>query len=155
MIVHDSASLQQAVFLEQSALMAFMNPEDPYYLKARSLFFDLDDMDRHLATTNYVIFETHQWLRNHFDYSDAQFFLNTMEKAVQQGVLTIVPGTPELERESKRLIIDFPNYRFSLTEAMTAVVMLSCQMKRIFTFNPNYSFLPKLDREIKVLPSIL
>ncbi|AFH61924.1 type II toxin-antitoxin system VapC family toxin [Paenibacillus caseinilyticus] len=154
MSVLDTDGLGQTVFLEQSALMAFMNPEDPYYLKARTLFYDMDDMDRRLATTNYVVFETHQWLRNHFDYSDAQIFLNTMDKAAQKGVLTIIPSSPELEQEAKRLIIDFPNYQFSLNEALTAVVMLSYQMKRIFTFNPNYSFLPKMDREIKVLPSM-
>ncbi|AEI41180.1 type II toxin-antitoxin system VapC family toxin [Paenibacillus mucilaginosus] len=154
MSVLDTDGLGQTVFLEQSALMAFMNPEDPYYLKARTLFYDMDDMDRRLATTNYVVFETHQWLRNHFDYSDAQIFLNTMDKAAQKGVLTIIPSSPELEQEAKRLIIDFPNYQFSLSEALTAVVMLSYQMKRIFTFNPNYSFLPKMDREIKVLPSM-
>ncbi|CAG7642606.1 type II toxin-antitoxin system VapC family toxin [Paenibacillus allorhizosphaerae] len=150
----DHVNYPQAIFLEQSALTAFMNPEDPYYLKARSLFFDLDDMDRQLVTTNNVLFDTHQWLRNHFDYADAQFFLNTMDKAVQKGVLTVISGRPELEQEAKRLILEFPNYQFSLTEALIAVVMLTYQMKRIFTFNPNYAFLSKLDREIKVIPSV-
>ncbi|ALS22900.1 MULTISPECIES: type II toxin-antitoxin system VapC family toxin [Paenibacillus] len=154
MILHNDANLKQDIFLEQSALMAFMNPEDPYYLKARTIFFDIHDLDRRLATTNYVIFETHQWLRNHFDFADAQFFLNTIDKAVQQGVLTVIPGSPELEQESKRLILDFPKSQFSLNEAMTAVVMLSYQLKRIFTFNPNYAFLTTLDREIRLLPSM-
>ncbi|TVY11460.1 type II toxin-antitoxin system VapC family toxin [Paenibacillus cremeus] len=154
MNTHEEATYPQAIFLEQTALTAFMNPNDPYYLKARALFFELDDMDRHLVTTNYVLFDTHQWLRNHFDYADAQVFLNTMDKAVQQGVLTVLSGRPELEQESKRLILDFPSYQFSLTEALTAVVMLSYQMKRIFTFNPNYTFLSKLDRDIKVIPSV-
>ncbi|UUZ79603.1 hypothetical protein LJK88_31405 [Paenibacillus sp. P26] len=154
MQIHEEIQYSQAVFLEQTALAAFMNPDDPYYLKARALFYDLDDLDRKLVTTNYVLFDTHQWSRNHFDYADAQIFLNTMDKAVQQGVLTIISGRPELEQESKRLILDFPNYQFSLSEAMTAVVMLSYQIKRIFTFNPSYGFLPKLDREIKVMPSI-
>ncbi|MEK8132783.1 hypothetical protein WMW72_33375 [Paenibacillus filicis] len=152
---HDQAYLGQAVFLEQSAWMAFMNPEDPYYLKARSLFYDLNDLDRPLATTNYVVFETHQWLRNHFDYADAQIFLNTIDKAMQQGNLTIIPGGSELEHESKRLLLEYPDYRFSLNEALTAVVLLHYRMKRIFTFNPNYSFLSRLDREIKVIPSIV
>lgn len=153
MSVHEELNLSQAVFLEQTALAAFMNPEDPYYLKARGLFYDLDDLDRTFVTTNYVLFETHQWLRNHFDYTDAQIFLNTMDKAVQQGVLTVLPGRPELEQEAKRLLLDFPSYQFSLSEALTAVVMLSYQIKRIFTFNPSYSFLPKLDREVKLMPT--
>ncbi|TMV50069.1 hypothetical protein FE783_10925 [Paenibacillus mesophilus] len=144
----------QSVFLEQSAWMAFMNPEDPYYLQARSMFYELDDLDRPLSTTNYVLFETHQWLRNHFDYADAEMFLNTVDKAVQQNVLTVIPGGPDLEREARRLLIEYPDCRFSLNEALNAVVLLHHRMKRIFTFNPNYAFLSRIDREIKVLPSI-
>lgn len=143
-----------AVFLEQSAWMAFMNPEDPYYLQARSVFYELHDLDRPLATTNYVLFETHQWLRNHFDYADAEMFLNTVDKAVQQNVLIVIPGGPELEREARRLLIEYPDSRFSLNEALTVVILLHFRMKRLFTFNPNYGYLPRIDRDIKVLPSI-
>lgn len=143
----------QAVFVEQTAWMAFMDPTDSFYLQARSLFFELHDLERPLATTNSVIFETHQWLRNHFDYADAQMFLNTVDKAVQQNVLTLIPGGPELEREARRLLVEYPDCRFSLNEALNAVVLLHYQVKRLFTFNPNYSFMYKLDRNIRLFPS--
>lgn len=151
---HEQTSPAYSVFLDQSAWMAFMNPEDPYYLKARSLFYELHDLDRPLSTTNYVVFETHQWLRNHFDFADAQMFLNTVDKAEQMGILTIIPGGPELEREARRLLTEYQDCRFSLNEALTAVVLLHYRIRRIFTFNPNYSFLTRLDRDIKVLPSV-
>ncbi|GAA3406347.1 type II toxin-antitoxin system VapC family toxin [Paenibacillus hodogayensis] len=144
----------KSVFVEQSAWMAFMNPEDPFYLQARSMFFELHDLERPLSTTNSVLFETHQWLRDEFDYADAQMFLNTVDKAVQQSALTLIPGSPELEQEARRLLLEYPDCRFSLNEALNAVVVLHHGMKRVFTFNSNYAFLSRIDRDIKVLPSL-
>ncbi|GAA4877414.1 hypothetical protein GCM10023310_66680 [Paenibacillus vulneris] len=150
----EQTHLAQAVYVDQTAFMSFMNPQDPYYSKARTLFLDLDDMDRTLITTNYVLFDTHQWLRNQFGFQQAQFFLETVEQAVQKGVLTVISGCSEFEQESKRLLVDCPDLQLSLNEAVTAVVMITYQIKRIFTFNPSYAFLPKLDSSIKVMPSV-
>ncbi|MCS7461969.1 hypothetical protein N0M98_17670 [Paenibacillus doosanensis] len=150
----DQTNYGQAVFLDRTAFMAFMNPHDPYYSKARTLFLDLDDLDRALVTTNYVIFDTHQWLRNQYGFQQAQFFLETVDQAVHKGTLAIISGSPEFEQESKRLLTDCPDLQLSLNEAVTAVVMLTYQIKRIFTFNPSYAFLPKLDSAIKIMPSV-
>ncbi|MCR8631721.1 type II toxin-antitoxin system VapC family toxin [Paenibacillus radicis (ex Xue et al. 2023)] len=151
---HEQINLEQAVFVDQSALTSFMDPQASYYSKARSIFIDLDDLDRNLVTTNYVMFDTHQWLRNSYGFEHAQFFLDTMETAAAQSKLTVISGRPEFENESKRLIMDCPDLQLSLSEAVTAVVMITYQIKRIFTFNPSYAFLPKLDSRIKVLPSL-
>ncbi|MDF2963549.1 MAG: hypothetical protein K0S39_5284 [Paenibacillus sp.] len=151
---HEEVNFGQAVFVDQTAFTSFMDPQDSFYSKARSLFLDLDDLDRTLVTTNYVMFDTHQWLRNRFGFEHAQFFLETMEKAAAGSKLEIISGRPEFEHESKRLIVDCPDLQLSLSEAVTAVVMITYQIKRIFTFNPSYAFLPKLDSNIKVMPSM-
>ncbi|MEF3301981.1 type II toxin-antitoxin system VapC family toxin [Paenibacillus sp. GYB003] len=150
---HEQPRPSHTVFVEQSAWMAFMNPDDPYYLQARNVFYEMHDLERSLSTTNYAVFETHRWLRDQFDYADATMFLNTVDKAVQQNVLTIIPGSPELETEAKRLLMEYPDCRFSLDEALNAVVLLHYRIKRLFAFNPNYSFLSRIDRDIKVFPS--
>lgn len=150
----DPINFEQAVFVDQTAFTSFMDPQSTHYSKARSLFLDLDDLDRTLVTTNYILFETHQWLRNKYGFEHAQYFLETMEKASAKSKLTIISGRPEFENESKRLIVDCPDLQLSLSEAMTAVVMITYRIKRIFTFNPSYAFLPKLDTKIKVLPSL-
>ncbi|OXM87749.1 type II toxin-antitoxin system VapC family toxin [Paenibacillus rigui] len=142
------------IFVDLTAFTAFMNSSDPYYVKARTLFLDLDDLDRSLITTNYVVFDTHQWLRNSYGFQQAQFFLETIEQSVRNGNLTVISGSPEFENESKRLITDCPDLQLSLSEALTAVVMITYQIRRIFTFNPSYAFLPKMDPGIKVIPSI-
>jgi predicted nucleic acid-binding protein len=145
---------QTAVFVDLSAFTSFMDPNDPFYAKARSFFLDLDDLDRPLITTNYVIIETHQWLRNNYGYEHAQLFLESIEQAITKDMLTILSGSPEFEHESKRLLTDCPDLQLSLSEALTAVVLITYRMKRIFTFNPSYAFLSRLDAGIRVMPSM-
>jgi predicted nucleic acid-binding protein len=151
---NEAPDLRQAVFLDQTALTSLMDDKDTYHSRSRAIFLDLDDLERPLITTNYVVFDTHQWLRNRYGYDHAQFFLDIMDQAAAKGVLRIISGSPELEQESKQLINSCPDLRLSLSEALTAVVMLSYQVKRIFTFDPSYAFLPRLDAAIKVMPSI-
>lgn len=152
MLAHIGEKLQQSVFVDDSAFTAFMNPNDFNYPKARSLFFDLDDLDRHFVTTNYIVFETHQWLRNHYGFEKAQFFLDTVDKSSSLDRLTVISGSAEIESESKQLLIDCPQYKFTLSEAVTAVVMFKFGIRRIFSFKANMAMLSRLNSEIKVIP---
>jgi predicted nucleic acid-binding protein len=146
-------NLQEAIFLDETALAALMNPEDSRYAKARSLFLDLHDLERNFVTTNSIIFDLHEWLRNEYSYQMAEFFLNAMDKAEGKGKLAIISSGPELEGESRRLLMDRPELRFSLSEAFTAVAMTYYQVRRIFTFNRNFMMLANLDKDIKIIPS--
>ncbi|MEW9700406.1 hypothetical protein [Paenibacillus sp. SI8] len=146
-------NIQDAIFLDETALAALMNPEDPRYVKARSLFLDLHDLERNYMTTNSIIFDLHEWLRNAYSYEQAEFFLNAVDKAVSKGKLAVVSSGPEFEGESRRLLMDRPELRFSLSEAFTAVIMSYYQVKRIFTFNRNFKMLATLDKDIRIIPS--
>jgi predicted nucleic acid-binding protein len=150
---NEPTNFKQAVFLDQTALESLIDDQQVHHNRARALFMDLDDLERPLITTNYVVFDTHQWLRNRFGFDHAQFFIDIIDQADAKGIIKIIPGSTELEQESKQLISGCPDLRLSLSEALTAVVMLSYQVKRIFTFNTNYEFLPTLDADIKVMPS--
>ncbi|MNI08104.1 hypothetical protein D3C73_611280 [compost metagenome] len=153
METNPTIAIQDAIFIDDSALLAFMNPENPRYVKARSLFLDLHDLERHYVTTNSIIFDIHDLLRNHYGYQQAEFFLSAIDKAVSAGKLVIISGGTEFETESRRLLLDHPELRFSLSEALTAVVMSYYQITRIFTFNANFSMLASLDKNMKVIPS--
>lgn len=146
-------NIQDTVFLDETALAALMNPEDPRYPKARSLFLDLHDLERNYVTTNSIIVDLHEWLRNEYSYQMAEYFLNAIEKAVGKGKLEVISSGPEFERESRNLLIERPELRFSLSEAFTAVTMSYYQVKRIFTFNRNYMMLANLDKDIRIIPS--
>ncbi|WP_248925097.1 type II toxin-antitoxin system VapC family toxin [Paenibacillus hamazuiensis] len=142
----------QSVFIDETAFAAFMNPRDPHHMKARSLFLDLDDLERDFVTTNSILFEIHRWLRNEYDYALADFFLNAVEKAAGLGKLSVIPGGSEWEQEARQLLIERPELQYSLSEALTAVVMSAYGIRRIFTFNPNHAVLLSLDKGIKLIP---
>ncbi|TXK70644.1 hypothetical protein [Paenibacillus sp. N3.4] len=124
-------NIQDTIFLDETALAALMNPEDPRYAKACSLFLDLHDLERNYVTTNSIIFDLYEWLRNEYSYQ-----------------LAVISSSPEFEGESRRLLLDRPELRFSLSEAFTAVTMSYYQIKRIFTFNRNFMMLANLDKAI-------
>lgn len=146
-------NIQDAIFLDETALAALMNPKNPRYAKARSLFLDLHDLERNYITTNSIIFDLHEWLRNEYSYEQAEYFLNVIEKAVSKSRLEVVSSCSELEGEARRLIMNRPELRFSLSEAFTAVSMSYYQVKRIFTFNRNFIMLANLDKDIRIIPS--
>lgn len=146
--------LQNTVFLDKSALMAYMDPDNPYYHKASSYFLELDDLDRSFITTNHVIFTVHQWLRDKFGYIYADYYLNIIDKAAQKGKLLVIPGTPELEHKSRQFLLQCSEYEITLEEALNAIVIADYHIKRIFTFNKKYEFLTKMNEQIKVIPSI-
>lgn len=150
----DTLNVQHAIFLDETALAAFMNPDDSRYGKARSLFLDLHDLERRFVTTNSIIFDLHEWLCNEYGYQQAEFFLNAVDKAVSKGKLAVISSGPEFEAESRRLLIERPELRFSLGEAFTAVIMTYYQIKRIFTFNRNFVMLANLDKDVRIIPSI-
>lgn len=151
--MEDHLNIQDTIFLDGTALAALMNPEDPRYVKARSLFLDLHDLERNYVTTNSIIFDLHEWLRNEYSYQLAEYFLNAIDKAVSKGKLAVISSGPEFDGESRRLLMDRPELRFSLSEAFTAVTMSYYQVKRIFTFNRNYLMLANLDKDIRIIPS--
>jgi predicted nucleic acid-binding protein len=148
-----ATAYEDAVFLDESALKSLMDNENEDYARARTFFLDLDDLERVFVSTSYVIFDTHEWLRDNYGYTHAEFFLNTIEKAMNNGKLSLISGNEQLEQEAKSLLQQCPQLQFSLGEAVTAVVMLTYRITRIFAFNPAYLALLQLNKEIKVIPT--
>jgi predicted nucleic acid-binding protein len=149
-----TAASAQAVFVDETALTAFLNAADAHYLRARTIFLDMDDLDRDLVTTNAVVFHVHESLRNDYGYDLADYFLNAVEKASAVGRLAVIPGSFELEQQSRKLLLDRPELQLSLSEAMTAAVVTGYGIKRVFTFNPRLDRLRALDPDIKLLPTV-
>jgi predicted nucleic acid-binding protein len=150
---NQSGKQKRAVFIDKTAFIAFMNIENPRHTKARSLFLELDDLERPLVTTKYVIYETHEWLRNNIGYEHAQFFLNTIDKSLHKGMLSILTVNEEWEQEAKDLLIENPGYEFSMPEALVAITVSKHHVDRIFSFNTKFRQLPQLQPNIKVMPS--
>jgi predicted nucleic acid-binding protein len=150
-----SHQLESAVFIDKSALTAYMDPDNPNYHKASSFFLELDDLDRTFITTNQIIFSVNQWLRDNFGYIYADYFLNIIDKSVQKEKLWIIAGNSELENKARQFLLQCSEYEITLEEALNAIVITDYQLHRIFTFNKKYAFLSKMNEHIKVIPSSL
>ncbi|GAB7386889.1 hypothetical protein BSNK01_07250 [Bacillaceae bacterium] len=145
---------KQSVFIDKSAFIAFMNSGHPCHRKARSVFLELDDLERPLVTSSPVISEVHAWLRDNVGYDHAQFFLNAIDKAVQREVLHVLAMDREIEREAKALLFEYPDFALSLPEAIILVMMTKNGIERLFTFNRHFAALPLNETNIKVIPSV-
>lgn len=150
---NEVVQLHETIFLDKSALTAFMNPSDLNYEKARTYFLQLDDLGRSFSTSNFIIFEVHRWLRNEFDYAQAEAFLSIMDEACEANRLHLISVTSNMEQDARKLIQNCPELKLSLDEAVTAILILSSPIKRIFSFNPSFISLPELDSRIKTIPS--
>lgn len=147
-------SLQQSVFVDRSAWMAYMDPGHPYYHRARTYFRELDDLDRSFVTTNQVVFALHQWLRDRYGYMHASYFLNVIDKSVHKNRLRVILGDPRYEAQAKQLIEQHDKYEISLEEALNAVVISDYEIRRVFTFNQKYAFLTRLHDNIRIFPGV-
>ncbi len=144
---------QNMIFLDKSALIAYMDPDHPNYRRASSFMIELDDLDRSFVTSNAIVFSIHQWLRDTYGYVHAEFYLNILDKAEQTGKLFIIPGSAELEIQSREALLQYAEYQINLEEALIAAMMNAYRINRIFTFNKKHMFLMRMNPQIKVIPS--
>jgi len=143
----------KAIFLDKSALLVFMDQYHPHHAKAVSYFLEWDDLERPLVTLNFIVYELHQWLLEHSGYDHAQFFLNVVQKAEQNRVLTVLSVDEELEQEALHMITDQPQYELSFIRACILLVMGQLEIRRIFSFDPFYKGVMKYFPHIQLIPS--
>lgn len=147
-------TLSDSVFLDQSAFIAYINPDDSNHEIACNYFLELDDLDRNFATTNLVVFTIHQWLRDHFGYEFAEFYLNVIDKSVHTGKLSIIPSSAQLEERARQFLLKCADYEITLEEAFNLVVISDYEIRRIFSFNRRYHLLEQINAKYRVIPTI-
>ncbi|WP_438434645.1 type II toxin-antitoxin system VapC family toxin [Gorillibacterium sp. sgz500922] len=142
-----------AVFVDDTAFKAFMDPTHGQHGRARSFFLDLDDLERDFVSTSYIVFDTHEWLSNHYGPGPAEAFLGAVEQAMTMGKLSLISGNDQLEREARNLLAGCPQLGLTFAEAVTSVVILAYRINRLFTFNRSFAALAELQPALRLLPS--
>lgn len=130
---------EKAVFLDRSALEAFMDPSHPFFRKAAAFFYGLDDFKQPLITINLMIYELHERIREQAGPEQAQFFINVIKKAEQTGVLTVVSVDASIEQEAARLMLEYQEEGLSFLEACTLVVVHDLGIQRLFSFSNQWT----------------
>lgn len=142
-----------SIFLDTSAFLVFMDAEHAYHLKAASLFYDFDDLNRPLVTLNLIVYQVHDWLKDKSGFADAQFFLQAVRKAEQNQLLTIIPVEEGIERSALRLMDENPEQELTFLTACSLTAMNQFGMRRIFSFDRQLEWISHLFPRIQVVPS--
>ncbi len=144
---------EKSVFLDRSALEAFMDPSHPFFRKAAAFFYGLDDFKQPLITLNLIIYELHERVREQAGPEQAQFFINAIKRAEQVRVLTIISVDESIEQEAARLMLEHQGDGLSFLEACTLIVMNDLGIQRLFSFSDQWAHISREWTNLQIVPS--
>jgi len=120
--------------IDTSAYYALTDRSENTHQAARAIQQRLIMERWRLFTTNFILAETHALLLNRLGYSLALRVL----QAIDQSATTAVRVTAEDERRARSLIVRYDDKAFSLTDALSFIVMDRLQITHAFTFDRNF-----------------
>ncbi|MEJ5199995.1 MAG: PIN domain-containing protein, partial [Anaerolineae bacterium] len=118
------------------AWIAVINRRDEYHVEAAAFYERLLREKRPLVTTNLVIAEAYAMIRRYTGYRPAIGFLDSIR---QSSRLTKVYANAELELEAEMLLRRYADQDFSLTDAVSFVVMRQRDIAEAFTFDGHFA----------------
>jgi predicted nucleic acid-binding protein len=125
---------RRIVFVDTSALFAASTRRDDNHGTARRVFRRLADERWRLVTTTYVVAETHGLFLNRIGREAGVAFLRSLEGG---AVRIDRPGEVD-ERAAREIIYRYTDKVFSLTDAISFVVMERMGISVAFTFDRDF-----------------
>ena len=119
------------IFLDTSGIVAAMNAKDSYHQEAKEIFFKLVDQQCLFIITNYIRIETHALLINRASHAIALKFLNEKSWIIEWV-------NPDDEQKAIRLIHQYMDKSFSLTDATSFVIMKRLGIDTALTFDQHF-----------------
>src|SRR6476646_9436964 len=114
-----SSSRARRVFVDSSAFLALLDEDDEHYQAASAILERLIDGRYRLFTTNTVIIESHALILSTLGIAPAAAFLADS----QATHLALIRTRAQDEELAKQLIFRSQDKRFSLTDAISFIVM--------------------------------
>jgi predicted nucleic acid-binding protein len=130
-----SASQARRALVDASAYFALLDNDDDYHAQALSIRDRLIAERWRLFTTSFVLAETHALLLNRLSQDIATTFLQDLE----QSTTTLVWATPADVQHAKAIISQYDDKDFSLTDAISFVVMERLRIQYAFTFDRHFT----------------
>lgn len=123
-------------FVDAGAWIALNDRGDQYHPAAVSYYQRLLRDRRPLVTTNLVIAEAYISIRRAGGYQPAMRFLNSVR---QSSRLTKAYSDAALEAEAEALLQRYADQDFSLTDAVSFVVMQQRGIREAFAFDSHFA----------------
>ena len=123
------------IFLDTGAFIAAADDTDHYHLPA--VKFITSDFTRYQpVTSNFVLCETLNFLRNRAGYQAAVTF---REKLVEKNAISIVTVNPLLEEQAWKIFKKYKDKDFSFTDCTSFAIMKALHIHTAFTFDSHFS----------------
>ena len=127
--------MAREVFVDAGAWIAVVNQRDDFHLEASALYGRLLRERRPLVTTNLVIAEAYAMIRHYSGHQSAMQFLDSTRHSSR---LTKVYSDGALEAEAEKLLRRYADQDFSLTDAVSFVVMQQHGIGEAFAFDSHF-----------------
>jgi predicted nucleic acid-binding protein len=128
--------MQQLIFVDTSAWLAVMDTGDNHHAQAAETYARLLKDKFRLVTTILVVAETQIWLRRRISPDSAQTFLRNVNNSPRVDILYPDAG---IEKQAKKILYQFADHDFSLTDAISFVMMKELEIKEAFTYDKHFA----------------
>lgn len=121
------------VFVDTSAILALLNPEDASHRKAKEAFDTLARAGENLVTTSYVLVETYALLSRRFGTAAARAFREDFSP-----LLEVVWVGEELHEAGLDLLETRSSRHLSLVDAVSFAVLRDRSIDRVFAYDDHF-----------------
>ena len=121
------------IFVDSGAWIALLNRRDQHHGDALAIYNDLVQQNTQFLTTDYVIAETVNRLRD--NHLVAVQFLDLIEGSKATGALTVVEIDSVLFQEAEGLFRQYDTAGFSFTDCTSFAVCQQCNISEAFAFD--------------------
>jgi predicted nucleic acid-binding protein len=128
--------MAREVFVDAGAWIAVINQRDEYHAEAAAFYERLLREKRPLVTTNLVIAEAYAMIRR---YTGSQPAIGFLDSIRQSSRLTKVYSDAALEAEAEKTLRRYADQDFSLTDAVSFVVMQQRGITEAFAFDDHFA----------------
>lgn len=131
---HPPGRWERALFVDSSAFFAASERRDANFLAAHRILRQANGQQRPLVTSNYVVAEAHALFLSRLGRERGVRFL----RLVEASTILIVRPTEDDEMAAKAIIYRYTDKDFSLTDAISFVVMERRRIPVAFTFDRDF-----------------
>ncbi len=121
------------VFVDTSAVLALLNPNDLHHDRARHGFAELRSVEASLVTTSFVLVETYALLRRRMGLEAVRAFRTDLAPLID--VVWVDQG---LHESGLDLLLEQNRRHLSLVDTVSFVVIRQRQIDRVFAFDRHF-----------------
>ena len=124
------------VFVDTSAWLAVINESDDRHAEAVEIYKRLLNSQTRLITSILVIAETQIWLRRRVNSKSAETFLRNVNHSPR---VNIIYPDANAGKQAKKILEQFSDHDFSLTDAINFVMMKTMGIKESFDYDSHFA----------------